>query len=555
MQIGTVGVPYDLAISRDFDAVFSQMQAAGQTLIMPMSLYESHPVPQGTGLEAAFFPPPFGVADESVYAAMREYGVRLVLPAELMYPLGTALPAPEHDPFRALLEAAGADLVAAVYTYDEPVQNGVSASALQAVYEHVKSIVPDLTVIQVNAPVEHGQDIGAYLTSVAAAAQWADQVGFSIYGSGLAGSGFVTPYSSGGLSDTVTALTDYVRWIDDVLPEKQKVGILQGFGLADLFSESLLEGFDPQVVQAAAAPDVVAMSEGARVLSGVDTLMWFGPSYLDNSLETAWQDILRVSASLATDARPGIGPLLDRNAAPNDVSEAAAAGTRIGIVLELDGFAGERPIFSVNDARFLVQFDGTVVRASAGALDFETEADVTLTASARLSDGRLATASFVVGITDAIDQIRGSDASEELVGYDSADSIAGLGGADWLWGRSGDDRLDGGAGADVLLGEVGDDTLEGGGGPDALAGGAGNDSLTGGADDDMFVFRENEGYDTVTDFTIGSDRIVLVGHAVPELSVVDGTALVLFGGSEILLLGVHPSTLTMPDFIFMESLG
>lgn len=555
MQIGTVGVPYDLAVSKDFTAIFSQMQAAGQTLFMPMSLYEANPFPRGTGLEAAFFPPPFGTADVSLYDAMREHGIKLVLPAELMYPPGTALPAPEHDPLRALIEAAGSDLVAAVYTYDEPVRNGISSGALQAVCEHVKSVAPELTVIQVNAPPDAGQDLGAYLASVTAAAEWADQIGFSIYGSGLAGSGFVTPYSGGRIADPATALADYVRWIGEALPEKQTIGVLQGFGLADLFSDGMLAAMDPALVQAAATPDAVTMAESVRALAGVDTLMWFGPSYLDSSSGNAWRDILDVSASIDTESRPGIGPLGDRDVASNTVSEAATAGTPVGIVLALDRDAGELPAFGVDDPRFAVLADGTVVLSGDGTLDFETETEVALTATARLADGRIAIAGFVVHVADAIDPLDGSNAAEEIVGTGGADAIRGLGGADWLWGRGGDDRLEGGRGADVLLGEAGDDTLTGDAGSDALLGGAGDDRLTGGANDDMFAFRENEGFDRVTDFSIGLDKIVLVGTAVPTLSVVESTALVLFGGTEILLEGVHPSTLSMQDFIFLESLG
>ncbi len=253
MQIGTVGVPYDLAASRSFDTIFSQMEAAGQTLIVPMSLYESHPIPRGTGLEAAFFPPPYGTADGLIYAAMRAHGIKLVVPVELTYPRGSALPEPANDPLRALVDAAGADLIGAVYTYDEPVMTGVSTDALRSVYQHVKAILPEVPVIQVNAPVADGQDLAAYLADVKAAAEWADQVGFSIYGSGLAGSGFVTPHSGGAVADPLTALADYMRWIGEELPDKQKIGVLQGFGLADLFSDGMLAAMDPALVQAASA--------------------------------------------------------------------------------------------------------------------------------------------------------------------------------------------------------------------------------------------------------------------------------------------------------------
>lgn len=73
---------------------------------------------------------------------------------------------------------------------------------------------------------------------------------------------------------------NYARWIDEALPAKRKIGVLQGFGLADLFSDGMLAAMDPALVQAAGAPDAAAMSESVRALAGVDTLMWFGPSYL-----------------------------------------------------------------------------------------------------------------------------------------------------------------------------------------------------------------------------------------------------------------------------------
>jgi hypothetical protein len=531
------------------------MQAAGQTLFMPMSLYEQHPAPQGTGLEAAFFPPPYGTADAELYAAMRAHGIKLVLPAELMYPIGSALPAPQNDPLRALVDAAGPDLIGAVYTYDEPVRNGIATSELKAVYQHVKAILPDVTVIQVNAPVEEGQDMGEYLDAVTAAAEWADQIGFSIYGSNLTGAGIATPYSGGETADLLTALADYTRWIDEALPGKEKIGILQGFGLADLFSDEMLATMDPALVAAGAAPDAVTMSESVRAMAGVDTLMWFGPSYLDSSLGSAWQDVLNVSASLDSEGRIGIGSLGDDDAAENVVSEAAEAGTSVGVVLALDRAPGETPAFSVDDPRFAVLSDGTVVLSQAGSIDFETETEVTLTATARLADGRLATTSLVVTVADAAEQVHGTNAAEELVGSYSEDAMFGFGGDDWLWGQAGNDRLEGGEGADVLLGEAGDDRLSGDGGADTLSGGAGNDLLTGGAGDDMFVFYANEGRDVVTDFTIGSDKVVLVGHATPELTLTEDGAVVLFGGTEVLLDGVHSSLLSMQDFLFVESLG
>jgi len=60
----------------------------------------------------------------------------------------------------------------------------------------------------------------------------------------------------------------------------------------------------------------------------------------------------------------------------------------------------------------------------------------------------------------------------------------------------------------VLQGLAGDDHLFGGKGNDRLIGGAGDDILTGGAGNDTFVFASAmEGFDTITDFRSGADRI------------------------------------------------
>ncbi len=136
----------------------------------------------------------------------------------------------------------------------------------------------------------------------------------------------------------------------------------------------------------------------------------------------------------------------------------------------------------------------------------------------------------------------------------------------------------------------GDDLLSGGSGNDRLFGGAGNDTLTGGAGADRFVFSMrgvdgsvgHDGNDTITDFTVGTDVIVLAdmldlaGWAAPSsgttntgaaasantgltladlissgpnnqsISLVDnatGTMLTFGNGASLMLQGVHGQTL------------
>jgi Ca2+-binding RTX toxin-like protein len=83
-------------------------------------------------------------------------------------------------------------------------------------------------------------------------------------------------------------------------------------------------------------------------------------------------------------------------------------------------------------------------------------------------------------------------------------------------GTSKNDNLVGGTGNDTFIGGAGNDTLNGNTGNDDLEGGAGDDSLTGSSNNDRFIFKSGRsftsadlGIDTITDFAIGNDKLVL----------------------------------------------
>ena len=150
-----------------------------------------------------------------------------------------------------------------------------------------------------------------------------------------------------------------------------------------------------------------------------------------------------------------------------------------------------------------------------------------------------------------------------MTGTDVTDLFDGGGGNDVLEGRAGNDQLDGGAGldtviyqfdpagvrvdlladaavdgygdidtlpnieniigsgfADVLSGDEnvnnltggsGEDAIAGQGGDDFIVGGNDSDTLAGGAGADRFVYvSSSEGGDTIADFEVGTDRIVIV---------------------------------------------
>ncbi|MFN9600746.1 MAG: choice-of-anchor I family protein [Dolichospermum sp.] len=95
----------------------------------------------------------------------------------------------------------------------------------------------------------------------------------------------------------------------------------------------------------------------------------------------------------------------------------------------------------------------------------------------------------------------------KLTAANTIENVIAGAGADRIIGNGLDNRLFGGTGNDALTSGAGNDTL---------VGGAGNDILTGGLGNDVFSFTGNaaftsasQGLDTIQDFNIGNDKILL----------------------------------------------
>ncbi len=187
---------------------------------------------------------------------------------------------------------------------------------------------------------------------------------------------------------------------------------------------------------------------------------------------------------------------------------------------------------------------------------------------------------------DGADVLSGSSGKDTLNGHDGDDTIYGGQGddavlasngddlvfagsdGDLVDGGHGDDSLFGGSGADTLFGAHGNDrlwggnandSLYGGAGEDTLRGGSGDDTLTGGDDADNFVFTQNNGADTVTDFQLQTDVLdfspwnLSPSEQIQVLTSIlsnDGGSLIyLPGGNSVWLQSVLPSELS--DFMFI----
>ncbi|WP_377835504.1 calcium-binding protein [Acidimangrovimonas pyrenivorans] len=137
-------------------------------------------------------------------------------------------------------------------------------------------------------------------------------------------------------------------------------------------------------------------------------------------------------------------------------------------------------------------------------------------------------------------------------------------GADTVWAGEGNDFINGGGGNDVFFGGSGNDTIVGGPGDDQLYAGHNVDQLTGGAGADEFFFFAGDGWNGISDFEPGIDKIVLSnleGHENLEIDYLKTQDRVIVhytdatgdfhGGGIIAFYGTYDGEITHDDFIFI----
>lgn len=136
----------------------------------------------------------------------------------------------------------------------------------------------------------------------------------------------------------------------------------------------------------------------------------------------------------------------------------------------------------------------------------------------------------------------GADTANGGVGDDT---IKGGSGRDLLIGDAGNDEIEGGAGADTLLGGDGDDLLRAGDQDDELIDGAGSDMMYGGGGADHFIVISDQSTDTIADFDVTRDRLILdaltfdgmTGQDIVDTYAMDQGADIAFdfGGGDVLI--------------------
>jgi hypothetical protein len=111
---------------------------------------------------------------------------------------------------------------------------------------------------------------------------------------------------------------------------------------------------------------------------------------------------------------------------------------------------------------------------------------------------------------DIVTRDRNDAAADIIAALPGNDNINTTGGDDLIFGNEGNDTLLGDDGNDRLFGGQDDDILNGGADNDWIAGDRGADTLTGGDGADTFIFRTGDGFDRLTDFTPGQDKLIVV---------------------------------------------
>jgi len=181
----------------------------------------------------------------------------------------------------------------------------------------------------------------------------------------------------------------------------------------------------------------------------------------------------------------------------------------------------------------------TITTLTAGAgyvLSSDMTAGLTITDTAGAFD-----ATFSLG--------GGNDTVSDTVDSQVA-TVYGNGGNDKITTGSGDDKIYGGDGNDTLNGKAGADTISGGDGDDTINGGAGADTITTGSGSDIVVLASGEDGDTIKDFNVDTDTLVLTGATVSlDLSSVTPTT----GAYDIDGAGTFDTTFT--DFTTKDLSG
>jgi hypothetical protein len=297
------GVPKFLAESENFESIFQTLADVGMTVFFPTFQFEEVPEAKSLRLET-YFLPPCQPLNPALSAMLREK-ISLLVPGALFYSqLPEALPALEEDPMQVLLDCLGEQGIYAVYSYDEPVMQGVTLESVKRFYERVKQISLNLSVMMIHAPMladnetlQAPQQKAVYFEQVKTYSQYADIVGFDVYLIPQSIAKVATPYSDDITRDYRLQLADYLEWLDRELPNKRHALVVQGFSYTYQFADGYLEEhYPPEVLATIRPPNRKELDEMLKVVQRHNAqVIWWGQSFIEEGEMALWEDILFVN--------------------------------------------------------------------------------------------------------------------------------------------------------------------------------------------------------------------------------------------------------------------
>ena len=181
---------------------------------------------------------------------------------------------------------------------------GVSLESVKRLYEHVKSIDPNLPVLMIHAPLvldvatmQTPEQRAAYLSKVKDYSQYADSVGFDVYPIPSHITQLATPYSDDPTRDYRLVIEDYLQWLKTELPNKHHAIVLQGFSYTHLFEDAYLEQNIPaDQLALIRPPSQEELEEMVKVVQRHNAqVIWWGQSHLEEEDMALWNDILLAS--------------------------------------------------------------------------------------------------------------------------------------------------------------------------------------------------------------------------------------------------------------------
>ncbi len=307
------GVPKYWGETRDYDAWFSTLAAAGVTSFLPFSEYQEVPEALYLGYETDFMPP--CSPDDPSFTALRTHHIQLVVAGDLLYSAGT--PALEADPLRALMTCAGEGMIAGVLSIDEPAKFNPSENIhnAQALYERIKTIAPELPVMMVHAPIPDTitqadgkiipttqSAVDTYLNDVKNLSAYADIIGFDLYPIPTEITPFIAPNL--GLSPVgyQKAFPAYMNWLRSTLADKSYMLALQAFSYQRLLSpqaasDASAAGYKLPFPTEAQLQDMACLT----IEGGASQFAWWGQSALISEDQPFWDSVLATTKAITLD--------------------------------------------------------------------------------------------------------------------------------------------------------------------------------------------------------------------------------------------------------------